>query len=88
VEVGGVRHGDDEGGARSRDRDDAVFLADFARDELDDLRVDFVLVEVDGRDAVLGREEGGDLGVRDVTKPSKGVAKVLACLPLLFLGLS
>ena len=43
------------------DRDDLVLLADLARDELEDLGVDLVLVEVDRRDAVLLGEEVGEL---------------------------
>src|SRR5690606_22943601 len=52
-----------------------------------DLGVDLVLVEGDGRDAVLRREERRDLAVGDVPELGERVAEVLSCLALLFLGL-
>ncbi len=88
VEVGRVRHRHDERVARAGEGDDLVLVADLARDELRDLGVDLVLVEVDGRDAVLGGEEVGDLPVRDVPQLGEGEAQVVARLALLLLGLA
>ena len=51
-------------------------FAHLARDELEDLGVDLVLVEVDRGDAVLLREEARDLLVGDVAELGQRVAEV------------
>ena len=55
---------------------------DFARDELQHLRVDLVLFEVDGGHAVLLREKVGDLAVGDVAelreRRSRGCGRCVA----------
>ena len=57
------------------------------RDELQDLRVDLVLLEIDRRDAVLLRQEVRDLLVADEPEPRERVAEVLARAILLVLSL-
>ena len=85
VQVRRVGHRHDERVAGARDGDDAVLLALLLRDELHDVGVDLVLGEVDRRDAVLLREEVGDLVVRDVPELRERVAEVAAPLLLLLL---
>ena len=63
-------------------------LARLLRDELQDLRVDLVFLEIDGRDFVLLREKAGDLVVADVSELRQGVAEVLARFLLLLLGMT
>ena len=82
-----VAHRDDERGAGAVDRDDVVLLADLLRDELDDLRVDLEVVEVDRRDAVLLGEEVGELRLLDGADLDEVVADAAAGLGLLVLGL-
>jgi hypothetical protein len=54
-----------------------VLLALLLGDELQDVRVDLVLLEVDRRDAVLLREEARDLGVADVAELRERETEVL-----------
>ena len=88
VQVRRIGHRHDERRARARDGDDLVLVADVLRNELQDLLIDLVLVEVDGRDAVLRREEIGDFAVGDVAELGERRAEVLAGAPLLVLRLS
>ena len=87
VEVRRIGHRHDERRAGARDRDDLVLVADLARDELEHLLIDLVLVEVDRGHAVLRREEVGDLAVGDVAELGQRGAQVLAGLALLVLRL-
>jgi hypothetical protein len=56
-----VDHGDGQGGPGSADRHDQIFLRDLRRDQLDDRFVDLDRQEIDRGDAVLLREELGDV---------------------------
>ncbi len=85
VEVRRIRHRDDERVSRARDREHPVALARLLRDELQDLGVDLVLLEIDGRDAILLAEEARDLVVADVAQLRERVAEILSRLLLLFL---
>ena len=64
---------------------DLVPLARLLRHELQNVRVDLVLLEVDRRDAVLLAEEARDLVVADVAELRERVAEVAARLLLLVL---
>ena len=55
-----VGHRDGERRARPVDGEDLVLLGRVGRNELDDVRIDLELREVDGRDAVLLAEQRGD----------------------------
>jgi hypothetical protein len=82
-----VGHRQDQRRAGARQREHLVLLADLLRDELEHLGLDLVLLEVDGGDAVLVREEISDLGVGDVTELRERKAEVLAGALLLLLSL-
>src|SRR5262249_33586608 len=62
-------------------------VADVFGNELEDVAVDFVLVEVDRGHAVLRREEVRDLAVGDVAELGEGGPQVLAGAALLVLSL-
>ena len=85
VQVRGIRHRHDERGARARHGNDLVLFAHLAADELDDVRLDLELIEIDRREPVLRRQERRDLPVRDETELRERVAQVLAGLLLLLL---
>ncbi len=85
VQVRRIRHRHDERGSRARHRDDLVLLADLAADQLDDVRLDLVLIEIDRRQPVLRREEAGDLAVGDEAELGERVAQVLPGFLLLLL---
>jgi hypothetical protein len=87
VQVRGVRHGDDEGGAGTGQREDLVLFGHVLRHELEHLGVDLVLVEVDRGDAVLRREEVRHLAVGYVPELGERVAEVVPALALLVLRL-
>ncbi len=63
-------------------------LAHLLRDELEDVLIDLVLVEVDRGNAILRREEVGDLAVGDVAELRERRAEVLARSLLLVLRLA
>jgi hypothetical protein len=88
VQVRRIAHSDDQGRPGARNRDDAMLLAHVARHELHHFRVDLVLVQVDGGQPVLGREEARDLAVGDVAELGQRVAEVRARLLLLLLSLA
>ncbi len=88
VEVRRIGHRHDERRSGARDRDDLVLVADVLRDELQNVLIDLVLVEVDGRDAVLRRKEIGYFAVGDVAELGERRAEVLAGSPLFVLRLS
>ncbi len=60
-DVGGIDHGDGEGGAHAAQRKNLVALRGFKRNQLDDGGVDFKIRKIDGGHAVLAREEVGDI---------------------------
>ena len=45
-----------------------MFLRDLLRDETEDVGIDFEKIEIDGRNAVLTRQDGGDHIVADKTE--------------------
>src|SRR4051794_38669178 len=65
-----------------------MLLALILRHELQDFRVDLVLVEVDRRDSVLLREEARDLLVGDESELRERVTEVLPGAARLVLRLS
>ena len=64
-----------------------MFLRDLLRDETDDGGIDFEEIEIDGRNAVLSRQHGGDHVVTDEpelheieAEPTTMFALVVECL--------
>ena len=86
-DVGRVGHRHDERGTGPVHRDDEVLLRDVLRDELDDLRVDVEVFEIDGRNAVLLRQEVGELVLLDGAGLDERGANPRAGPLLFFLGL-
>ena len=62
-DVGRIDHGDGQRRAHAAQRQDLVALGGFERNQLDDCRIDFKIGEIDGGNAVLAREEIGDVFV-------------------------
>ena len=62
--VGGIHHGDGQRRGHPAQRQHLVAARRFLRDQLDDRGVHLEVGEVDGRNAVLPGQEGGDILVR------------------------
>src|SRR4051812_19875303 len=87
VDVRRVAHRQDEGVARAVHRNALVLLGHVPGDELHHLRVDVEFLQVDRRNAVLLREEAGELRLLDEAELGQVVADAAASLLLLFLCL-
>jgi hypothetical protein len=61
-----------------------VLDADVLADDLQDLAVDLELVEIDGRQAILVRQEVGDLFVVDEAEARERIPEILSGLLLLW----
>src|SRR5207248_5408560 len=86
--VRGVAHRDDQRRPRPVDRYDQVLLGHVFGDELDDLRVDVEIFEVDCRHAVLLRKKVGELRLFDRAGLDQRGADAGAVLLLLLLRLA
>ena len=86
-DVGRIRHRDRERAAGAAERNDLVLARGLGGNQLDDGGVDLELREVDGRDAVLLAEEGGDLLVLDEPHLDEVVAELSPVGLLLVQGL-
>ena len=64
-DVGGIGHRDRQRRADARERDDLIADRGVLRDELDDRGIDFVELQIDGRNAVLPGEHRRDFVVAD-----------------------
>src|SRR6266478_1850496 len=64
-DVGGIRHGDSEDGTHARKWDDLVARGGVLGNQFDNIGIDFVILQVDGRNAVLTREHAGDVIIGD-----------------------
>jgi len=62
--VGRVSGGNGQSGTDAAQRDDLVFLGGFQGDQLDHVGIDFEIIQVDRRDAVLVAEHVGDVVFR------------------------
>ncbi len=74
--VRGIRHGDRERGSRTRQRKNLVLSRRLGRNDLDDGRVHLEVLEVDGGNAILPRQQARDLLVADVTEGDEGLAEL------------
>jgi hypothetical protein len=85
VEVGWIRHRDDESVARARDRNDPVALTNLRTDELQDVSIDFVFREIDRLYAILLTQEVGDLLIGDRAQSRQRVTEADVVVFLLLL---
>jgi hypothetical protein len=85
IDVRRVGHRHDQRLARAIHRDDQVLLRNLLLHQLDDLRVDLEVLQVDRRDAVLLAEEVGELVLLDRSDLDQGGADPGAVLLLLLL---
>ena len=78
-----VGHRDGERAAVALERKDEVLRRELGRDELDDPRIDLEPRQVDGRHAMLPRDELRELGLLDEAELHEVVAEARAALLLL-----
>ena len=75
-DVGGVRHGNRENGTHARQRDDLIARSGVLRNQLDYVGIDFVVLEINGGDAVLAGEHAGDVVVGDKAHSGKAASQL------------
>ncbi len=79
-----IGHGDDQRRPGPVDRNQLVLLHDLGRDQLDDVLVDVKFIEIDGGDAVLAREESGEIFFFKIAKLDQAGTEAAARGLLLF----
>ena len=67
-DVGRIGHRNGEGRTNARKRHDLIANGGFLRNELDDGRIDFIEFQIDRRNAVLARQNCGDIFVANKSK--------------------
>ena len=81
-DVRGIDHGDGERRAHAAQRKNLVALGGLKRNQLDDGRVNFEIRKIDGGNAVLAREEIGDIFVGQEAELHQGGAQAAVLLLL------
>ena len=86
VDVRRIGHGHDERRAGAVHRNELMAFRELRGNERDDVGADLPLAQVDRRDGVLLRQEGGELLLLDDAELGEAVTETRARLLLIFLG--
>ncbi len=83
-DVGGIGHRDRQRGTDARERHDLIADRRLLGDQLDHCGIDFVKLQIDGRNAVLAGKHRGDVVVADEPELHQAGSQPAAALLLVF----